>query len=134
MIGLCCSSGWLVTGLHRGGPASVPGLVMWYLGQRSPRADFLRLLRLPVFIPPTAIYLSIYLSICGTTLGLVCFLSFLILYKVSRTLGRGISLSQGRYLHTEQHEHRINTHRHPCLELDSNPRSQRSSERRYFMP
>jgi hypothetical protein len=26
------------------------------------------------------------------------------------------------------------THRHPCLEWNSNPRSQRSSERRQFMP
>jgi hypothetical protein len=26
------------------------------------------------------------------------------------------------------------THRHPCLEWDSNPRSQRSSEQRKFMP
>jgi hypothetical protein len=30
-------------------------------------------------------------------------------------LGRGISLSQGRYLHTGQHTHIINAHRHPCL-------------------
>jgi hypothetical protein len=48
-------------------------------------------------------------------------------------LGRGISPSQGRYLHTGQHKHRINAHRHPCLEWNSNPRSQRSSERRQFM-
>jgi hypothetical protein len=34
----------------------------------------------------------------------------------------------GRYLHTGKR-----THRHPCLEWDSNPRSQRSSERRQFM-
>jgi hypothetical protein len=27
----------------------------------------------------------------------------------------GISTSQGRYLHTEQHKDRINAHRHPCL-------------------
>jgi hypothetical protein len=51
-----------------------------------------------------------------------------------RLLGRGISPSQGRYLHTEQHRHRENAYRHPCLEWDSNPRSQRSSERRQFMP
>jgi hypothetical protein len=30
--------------------------------------------------------------------------------------------------------HRINAHRHPCLEWDSNPRSQLSSERRRFIP
>jgi hypothetical protein len=31
-------------------------------------------------------------------------------------LGWGISPSQGRYLHTEQHKHRINAYIHPCLE------------------
>jgi hypothetical protein len=41
-------------------------------------------------------------------------------------LGRGISPSQGRYVHIGQHKHRINTHRHPCLKLDSNPWSQSS--------
>jgi hypothetical protein len=49
-------------------------------------------------------------------------------------LWRGISSSQGRYLHTEQHKQRIKAHRHPCLEWDWKPRSQRSSERRQFMP
>jgi hypothetical protein len=48
--------------------------------------------------------------------------------------GRGISPSQGRYLHTEQHKDRINAHRRACLEWDSNPRSQFSSGRRRFMP
>jgi hypothetical protein len=37
--------------------------------------------------------------------------------------------SQGRYL-----TQTLNTDRHPCLEWDLNPRSQRSSERRQFMP
>jgi hypothetical protein len=55
-------------------------------------------------------------------------------YTVTGLLGRLISQSQGRYLHSEQHKHRINANRHPCLEWDSNPRSQRSSERRKFMP
>jgi hypothetical protein len=49
-------------------------------------------------------------------------------------LGRGISPSQGRYLHAEQHNHRINAHRQPCLEWDSNPWHQCSSGRRRFMP
>jgi hypothetical protein len=48
--------------------------------------------------------------------------------------GGGVIPSQGRYLHTEQHKHRINAHRHSCLEWDSNPPSQRSSELRQFMP
>jgi hypothetical protein len=33
-----------------------------------------------------------------------------------------------------QHKHRINAHRHLCLERDSSPRSQRSSGRRHFLP
>jgi hypothetical protein len=50
-------------------------------------------------------------------------------------LGQVISPLQGRYLHTEQHTHRKNAHnRHSCLEWDSNSRSQRSSNRRHFMP
>jgi hypothetical protein len=46
----------------------------------------------------------------------------------------GINPSQGLYLNTEQHKLRINTHRLPFLEWNWNPRSQRSRERRYFMP
>jgi hypothetical protein len=38
-------------------------------------------------------------------------------------LGQGTSPSQGRYLHTGQHKHRINAYRHPFLECGSNPRS-----------
>jgi hypothetical protein len=60
-------------------------------------------------------------------LGL-CF-SFLIYTQSVGLLGRGISPSQGRYLHTKQHKHNINAHKHPCLVWDWNPRSHRSSER-----
>jgi hypothetical protein len=49
-------------------------------------------------------------------------------------LGREISKSQGRYLNTGQHKHGINAHRHIFPEWDSNPRSQRLSERKQFMP
>jgi hypothetical protein len=53
---------------------------------------------------------------------------FLTLYTQSIVLlGRGISPSQGPYLHREQHRHRINAHRHPCLEWDSTLPSQCSS-------
>jgi hypothetical protein len=45
----------------------------------------------------------------------------------------GISLSQGRYLHTGQHKHRIKANRHPYIEWDSNPRSKFSSNQRRFM-
>jgi hypothetical protein len=87
-----------------------------------------------------SVYLSIYLSVClSVYLGLYCplldlgrFFSFLLLYTVVGLLGRGISLSQGRYVHME-HKHRIISHRHPRLEWDPNQRPQRSSERRHFM-
>jgi hypothetical protein len=46
---------------------------------------------------------------------------FLNLTQLVGLLGRGISPSQGRYLHTEQHKYIINAHRHPCLEWYSNP-------------
>jgi hypothetical protein len=35
-------------------------------------------------------------------------------------LGREMSPSQGRYLHTGQHRHRVNAYRHPCLKWDLN--------------
>jgi hypothetical protein len=37
-------------------------------------------------------------------------------------LGRGISQSQRRYLHTGQQKHRIKAYRYPRFEWDSNPR------------
>jgi hypothetical protein len=58
------------------------------------------------------------------------FFSFFIFYRVDRTPWTGISPSQGMYLHTGQHKHRINAHRHPCFEWDSNQRSQCFSRRR----
>jgi hypothetical protein len=55
-------------------------------------------------------------SLCGPWQ----FFSFSISTQSVGLLGRGISPSQGHYLHTEQHKHRINAHRHPCIECDSN--------------
>jgi hypothetical protein len=87
-----------------------------------------------------ALYLSIYLCVCLSFYGSIALVdlgrlfTFLIYTQSIELLGRGISPPQGRYLHTEEHKHRINAHRHPCLEFDSNPRSQRSSGRRRFMP
>jgi hypothetical protein len=81
-----------------------------------------------------SIYLSIYLSnyiwLYRPLLGLGRFFSLLIFYIVGRTHWTGISRSKGCYLH----KHRINTHRYPCLEWNSNPRSQRPSGWREFMP
>jgi hypothetical protein len=58
--------------------------------------------------------------------GPYCIFSSLILYTVSRTPWTEIRPSQGRYLDTRQHSHKINTHththRHSCLEWDSKQR------------
>jgi hypothetical protein len=69
-----------------------------------------------------SIYLSIYLWLYSPCESWRLF-EFLIHTQPVELLGRGISPSQGRYLHTEPYKHRINAHRHPCLEWDSNPRS-----------
>jgi hypothetical protein len=67
--------------------------------------------------------------------GLGLFCSSVIFFTQSvGLLGLGITPSQGRYLHTGQHKQNKCIHRHSCLEWDSNPRSQLSSERRQFMP
>jgi hypothetical protein len=83
----------------------------------------------------------IFLSLCPplslwlhSPLDLDHFFSFLNLYTVGRILGRGISPSQGRYIHTEQHKHTINAHGHPCLKWNLIPRSRCSSGRRQLMP
>jgi hypothetical protein len=66
--------------------------------------------------------------------GLWFFFSFSWYYTQSTGfLGRGIIPSQSCYLHTEQHKYRINVHKHPCFEWDSNSRTQCSSKRRQFM-
>jgi hypothetical protein len=43
-------------------------------------------------------------------LDLGCLFSFVIYTQSVGLLGQGMSPSLGRYLHTEQHKHRINTH------------------------
>jgi hypothetical protein len=59
------------------------------------------------------------------------FFGFLILlvYTAGRTSWTRDQPSRGRYLHTEQHKHRINAYRYSCLEWNSKPRFQRSRER-----
>jgi hypothetical protein len=76
----------------------------------------LSLMLLPLFEhrPPVKRFISLQFLTLGQSVGL---------------LGREISPSQGRYLH----KHRINVDKHPCLEWDSNPRSQWSSGRGRFM-
>jgi hypothetical protein len=69
----------------------------------------------------------------STLLGPGQFFSFVILFTNTVGLpGRVISPSQGRYLHTTRTQNK-RTHRHSFLEWDSNPLSQRSSERRQFL-
>jgi hypothetical protein len=66
-----------------------------------------------------SVYQSIYLSLSVVQQplwALAAFFSFLIHTQSIVLLGRGISPSQGRYLHIEQHKHRINAHRHVRLE------------------
>jgi hypothetical protein len=78
-------------------------------------------------------YLSIYLSIYGSTALCWTLAAFSVSWSFTQSVGlfgREIIPSQGRYLHTEQHKRRINTHIHPCLKRDSNQRSQCLRRRR----
>jgi hypothetical protein len=67
--------------------------------------------------------------------GLGRFFSFLILYTVCSTSWTGDQpVARPLPTHrTTQSQNKRTQYRHPCLERDSNPRSQRSSERRRFM-
>jgi hypothetical protein len=61
--------------------------------------------------------------------------SFVVLYTVCRTPWTGDQpVARSLPTHRIPHKHRINAHRHPFLEWDSNPLSHCSSERRQFMP
>jgi hypothetical protein len=64
------------------------------------------------------------------------FFSFLILYTVGRTPWTGDQpIARPLPTHrTTQTQNKRTQYRHPCLEWDSNTGSQRSSERRQFMP
>jgi hypothetical protein len=75
-------------------------------------------------------HLSIYDSTALVDLGY--FFSFSIYTQTVGLLGRLISPSQGRYLHTGQQKPRSNAHRHRCLVWDSNPWSECSSDQREF--
>jgi hypothetical protein len=95
--------------------------------------------RLEIQIFYTANYLRyclvIYLWLYSPFVGLRPLFSSLIFHTASRFPRTGDQLVEMPLpAHTGQHKHRINTHRHPRLKLDSNPRSQCSSGRRYFMP
>jgi hypothetical protein len=75
-----------------------------------------------------SIYLSIYLPVClwlcSPSLDLGRFFSFLTLYTVGKTPWTGdqpVARSLPTYRTTQTQNKR--THRYPCLEWDSNPRS-----------
>jgi hypothetical protein len=75
----------------------------------------------------------LYSLLISTNMNIV--FSSIILYTVSRSPWTGDQpVARPRYLHTGQHKHRINVHRHPCLQWDSNQRSRCLSEQRRFMP
>jgi hypothetical protein len=62
-------------------------------------------------------------------------LQFLNFKQTVGLLGRGISPTQGRYLHrTSQTQNKRTQYRHTCLEWESNRRSQCSRGRIHFMP
>jgi hypothetical protein len=62
-------------------------------------------------------------------LGLGSFSCFLIAYTVGRTLW-----TRDPPVARQLAAHRMKVHRHPCLEWNSNPRSQCPSEPRLLMP
>jgi hypothetical protein len=68
-------------------------------------------------LTPSRLRLGVFWYLYGYTalVDFGQFFSFLIYTQSAGLLGRGISPSQGRYLHTEQHNYRITSHRHPCL-------------------
>jgi hypothetical protein len=67
--------------------------------------------------------------------GLWPLFSYLIFYKMCRTPWTGDQpVARLPPSNTGQHKCRINTHGHPCLKWELNPRSQYFSERRQFMP
>jgi hypothetical protein len=80
--------------------------------------------------------LLLLLWLYSPLLGLGLFLSFLILYTVGRTLWMGdqpVARPLPTHRTTQTHNKRTQ-YSHPCLGWDLNPRSQRSSERRQFIP
>jgi hypothetical protein len=80
------------------------------------------------------VHLSVYIWLCSPFVGPRPLFQFLDLFTQSvGLLGRGISPSQSRFLHTHDSTNRINARRRTCLKLDSNPRSQRLSWIRQFM-
>jgi hypothetical protein len=99
----------------------------WPHGLRHEPSSPARTLRSWVRIPLEACMSVCIYSVCVV----LCVGSGLATYTQPVGLpGRWISLSQGRYVHTEQHKQRINAHIH----ASSGIRTQDPSVRRRFMP
>jgi hypothetical protein len=87
-----------------------------------------------------SIHPSIYLCSCCSPVGAygICemlrFTSVSQLKTIGRTPWTGDQPVAMPLPYTGQHKHRINVYKYPCLEWDSNPRSQCSTGRRRFMP
>jgi hypothetical protein len=78
----------------------------------------------PLLWLSSPIILDISTSSYGSTSlcwALAAFSDFLSFTQTVGLLGRWISRSQGRYLHTGQHKHKINVYRHSYFKWDSNP-------------
>jgi hypothetical protein len=108
---------------------------------RKPKPYSLRCICISISVSQNLIYLSIYLSsVYLVYMALQSFVGpwplfqFLNLHTLGSTSWKRVSPLYGRYLYREHHKHRINAHRHIFFEWDSNPWSQRSSERRQFTP
>jgi hypothetical protein len=89
------------------------------------------------YLLPLTLYLSICLSVCGSTalVDLGLFFSFLILYTDGRTAWTGDQpIARPLPTHRTTQTQNRRTYRYPCLEWDSNPRSQCLRERGQFMP
>jgi hypothetical protein len=80
--------------------------------------------------------LLLLLLLYSPLLGLGRVFSFLILYTVGRIPWTGDQpVARILPIHRKtKTQNKRTQYGHPCLELDSNPRSQLSSERRQFMP
>jgi hypothetical protein len=92
---------------------------------------------LPYFLWPwTYYYFYYYYCLYSPLLGLGRYFSFLTLYTVCRTPWTGDQpVTRPLPTHrTTQTQNKRTQYRHPGLECDSNPLSQRSGKRRQFMP
>jgi hypothetical protein len=73
------------------------------------------------YLPIIRHYILLSIYGCIAVLDLGSFSLSYSIYSRYNSLDGGSAHRKDRYLHTEQHKHRINAHRYPCLEWNSNP-------------